>query len=1085
MNCYEKEGFIPVKINLFFRKAFMITKCLCFFIVLSTLQSFASNDGNLIVSSDYAAAPQQAKTITGTVTDQTGETMVGTNIMVQGTSIGGNTDIDGKFTINNVPANAVLIVTSIGYKEQQIRVGAANVYNIVMEENTEALDEVVVVGYGVTKKQTLAGAVSSIRTEEILQTKTENLVTNLQGKVSGLLIRQQSGDPGNFNNLISIRGYGAPLFVIDGVIRDRASDFAQLNPEDVENISILKDASAAIYGMNASNGVIVVTTRKGHEGKARVTYSGMYGLKMPTGMDLMMNAYDFRLMDNEMARNTELAQIHTDATLEKFKNGEVGYQDWDWIDMYLHDMVPQNTHSLTISGGSDKVKYFASYAFNDDNGLYKTDINKYKRHNFRANFTAELTKGLSLYASSEVRFDTRQDARDEFIWNYKTLMVNDRGVGPYTLDNPNHLSDIAPEQKNAAALINKDIEGYRYWRNIRNVTLIDLRYEAPFLKGLEFLVRGSFETSSANYTNLQLQYQLYDYTFDTPTASKNQDRIQSELSLRERTYAMFQTNYRKKFGSHDVKAMFAVEGYNVRNDNVSATRQYADLYTNDIVNQGTSTTASNGGSRSFQRTAAYIGSIDYNFMEKYIVEASARYNGTYRYAPGKKWTLFPIIKAAWRLSEEEFIKSWLPEAVDQIKVRGSYGESGRDSGSAFAWIAGYSANAGRGSVLDGTSLTTAMTPPGVTGDKLSWITSTLSNVGIDVELKKGLLSGSFELFQRKNTGILTGTRLIPPPNTFGASLPDENLNSDMNLGMELELGTRGKIQDFSYSVNGNITYARQKRLHIEQGPRTSSWNNWTGNNVNRLVGRSFINTYSGRYTSLEEYETAPLLGGTRGNSRMLPGSFKIDDTNGDGRINDDDRTFSNWTYGDSGYDQMGSGSRINPPLQYGLTLQGNYKNFDLTMLFQGAALYSIQYSMDDIWGYGRFPTLQEKFFDRWRTTDPTADPYDPATKWTPGEWPALRKNRDNTTDGRVVDVWRPNGSYLRFKNIELGYTVPRALLNKAGISRARIYFNTNNIFTICNDKLKGSDPERQEADYNAGLAYPIMKAMNVGVNITF
>ena len=1076
MNYCKKEGFILTNMNLFFCKGFMMIGCLFFLITFGSLQPLAA---------------QQTKTISGTVTEKSGEPLIGVSISIKGTITGTISDINGNFTIQQVPVNAVLVASFIGFATQEINIGASNVYNFTMEEDDKLLDEIVVVGYGVQSKATLSGSVAVISADEITTTKSDNLVTNLQGKMPGLLIRQQSGEPGVFDNMMSIRGNGTPLVVIDGVRRDRdgINDLAQLNPEDVESISILKDASAAIYGMNAANGVIVVTTKKGEDGVAKISYSGLYGIKMPTGMELTMDAYSYRVLANEMERNIGImAPKYEDGILEKYRLGIDGHQDWDWIDMYMRRWVPQHNHTVTVRGGSGKVKYFTSLGYTEDNGLFASKIQKYQRYNFRTNLTAELTKNLSLNVSVAGRWDQNMRGREDFIWTYKTLMVNDRGVGPYTYWNPELLSDIDPEHKNAAALTNPDIEGYRLNRNMNTQTQAEFKYTAPFLKGLDFTLLGAFDTRTGNVSDLQRQYNLYNYwtLSDSPSATKNVDQYTNTLHLWQKSYVRFMANYNTKWKSHNLNLMGAVEAEGTRRDELMGRRQYADAYTQDIIDMGTSTTASNSGRREYTRLAAYFGRLNYDYDGKYLLEGVLRYNGSYRYAPSKRWVLFPSFSAGWRLSEEDFMKNLAP-FVDNLKLRASYGESGRDAGDAFQYVAGYSANAGRGTVFDGSSLTAAMIPPGLITDKLSWINTIMTNFGVDFDMWNGKLGGSIEYFQMKNTGILTDSRLNQPPNTFGATLGRENLNSDMSMGFDLGLTHKGKIEDFKYSVGANLTFSRVKRLHEERGPFSSSWDRWRNGQENRFTGRSLIYTYDGRYTSLDQYETAPLMGGSSGNSRSLPGSLRIDDNNGDGRINSDDQLYQNWAFGNTGY-RAGDNSpsqRVNPPLQFGFNMGAEYKNFDLNLLFQGAALYSIHYSMDDIWGYGRFPTLHKKFEDRWHTVNITDDPYNPATQWIEGYYPALRANRDGTPDNWVTDVWRPKATYLRMKNVELGYTLPRAALRAIGLERARIFVNGNNLLTFCRRELKDADPERQENEFNANLAYPIMKAVNFGININF
>ncbi|MDR1259326.1 MAG: TonB-dependent receptor [Tannerellaceae bacterium] len=1029
-------------------------------------------------------ADQQARIISGTVTDEFGEPLIGVNVAVKGTTNGSVTDVNGNFTLQQVSEGSTLMISYVGHITQEILVGSQSFYLIVLREDTQSLDEVVVVGYGVQKKQTLSGSVTSIGAEDISSTKTENVISNIQGKMPGLLIRQRTGEPGVFDNLISIRGYGNPLVVIDGVTRpmeDGASELAQLNTDDIENISILKDASAAIYGMNAANGVIIVTTKKGQDGKARVSYSNLFGMKGATGMEMTVDAYTYRLMANEMQRNIGATPTYSDEILEKYRNNEPGYNDHNWLKMFLNDWAFQQQHNISVRGGTDKVKYFNSFAYAEDNGLLKGGNQKYNRFNFRSNTTAEIAKGLQLNVNVSGRLDNSEAPRDEFQWLYKILMINDRGKNWHTIDNENHLTSIEPERKNAYALADPDIDGYRRYKNFNYSANLEMTYKVPFVDGLTLGVLGAYDGYERNESKLHKMYDLYDYYTDEYVVTNGAGTYSNTIRLFQKVHARGQVNYTRSLGNHNFNVMGVAELTATRMDELQGMRRYAEFYTHDIINQGTATTASNSGFRRYGRLAAYLGRINYDYAGKYLLEGVVRYDGSYRYAPSKRWAFFPSVSAGWRLSEESFIKDNLA-FISNLKLRVSYGKSGYDAGNEFEYVAGYTAQSNSNSnymtdrsyVFEDGQATTGMVPPGVVNDNLSWVTSATSNIGVDLDLWHGKLGFVLDLFQRENTGLLA-SRIQSVPNTFGSTFPQENINSTVNRGFEISVTHRGQVgKDFNYSVSANFTYARTKELHYERAPHTSSWDRWVNGREDRYTGRMWLYEYEGQYTSLEEYETAPLLGGTQGNSKMLPGSYKITDLNGDGVIDGNDRQLDNWAQGN-----------LNPPMQFGFNLSASYRSFDLNALFQGAAGYSINYSNGDIWGYGRYPTLHEKFMDRWHTTGTTDDPYNPATSWIPGFYPALRSNFSNTTDQHSIDIWIPNAAYLRLKSLEIGYTIPRAVLRKTGIAGLRVFLNGFNLLTFCRKELRQADPEREERDWNANAAYPLMKTFNVGFNINF
>lgn len=1039
--------------------------------ILLTTEEIKSQPAPVTKSND-----QQQVTVTGIVTDGTNnEPMIGVNIQLKGTTTGTISGIDGSYTLS-FPArpDATLVFTFIGYASQEVPVANQNAVNVTMQADVLGLEEVVVVGYGTVKKETLTGSVANITASDIISTKSENLISNIQGKVSGLMVRQLTGEPGKFNNYVSIRGFGAPLVIIDGVVRDGTSEMAQLNSDDIESMSVLKDAAAAIYGMNAANGVIIVTTKKGQEGKAQFSYSNLLGFKGATGLEYTVDAYTYRVMKNEMDRNSGTTETYTPEILERYRLGEPGYTDTDWINLTMHDNVFQQSHNFSVRGGTNAVKYFNSFGYTEDNGLLKSGIQYYRRYNLRSTTTADLNKNLKLNVSVAGRIDANQSPREAFLWTYKTIMVNDRGINYHTIANDDHLSVIPPESKNAFALINPDIDGYNRQRNIQFQSTIDLAYSVPQVPGLVIAAVGAFDQSITNSSYLQKSYDLYDYFTDEYSQTTGSDQYSNTIGLFQRAVARGQATYTKSVGKHKLNATGVVEFTGTRGDNIYAKRLYADLFTNDIIDQGTSTTASNSGYRNFGRYAAYIGRVNYDFAGKYLIEAVGRYDGSYRYARVNRWAFFPSASIGWRLSEESFIKDNI-SVISNLKLRASYGESGTDAGNPFAYYSAYTASNSNGYIFNDGSLAVGMVAPGVVNDDLTWVTSKISNVGVDFELWKGKLGGAVEVFERRNTGLLA-TLIQSVPNTFGASFPQANVNSNLNHGFEIMLTHRNRIgSDFNFGVTANYTFTRTKRLHVENGGYSSSWDYWRNSTTERYAGYMGLYEYDGVYESIEEYETAPLLGGTAGNSKMLPGSYKLTDINGDGIINSNDQTYDHWTYGS-----------VNPPMQYGLTLDASYKGFDLNLLFQGAAGYSINYRNNDIWGYGRYPTLHEKFLDRWHTVNTTDDPYNPSTEWASGFFPALRNyNYNNTTEANVIDIWRPSATYLRLKSLEIGYTLPKNVISKIGLSNGRVFVNGNNLLTFCNKLLRDADPERQEADWDANLNYPLMKSYNFGVNINF
>lgn len=1037
--------------------------------VLLILMFFCVNYS--VIASDHIQ--QQKKQITGTIVDISGESIIGANVIEKGTTNGTVTDANGRFSLS-VDDDAVLEVTYIGYLTQEVNSTGRNTLNIIIEEDTQALDEVLIIGYGTQRKETLTGAVSSISASDIVSTKSANTVINMQGKIPGLLFRPSSGEPGDFGSALSIRGFGTPVIVIDGVVRDRsgAEDLAQLNSDDIESISMLKDASAAIYGMNAANGVIIVTTKKGRNEKVSFSYSGMMGVGNPVGLPEIMTAYEHRLITNEMQRNVGNPNYYSDEILEKFKNGEPGYTNWDWIDMYFHKVTePKFTHNLSARGGTDKLNFFTSLGYTNDKGIIKSNIQNYERYTLRSNISAELTNNLDMNLMISGRMDNRQAMAGIFFDLYRVLMINDRGVGPFT--ETGHYSAIPPNNINPASLISIDGAGYRRWRNTALNSQIDFTYTAPFLKDLKFNLLGAFDTQNTNYSQLQRQVDLYDYHDDFfVQKSRNINQYRNTTGSFEKAYVKLQANYNLSIDDHSFAIMGAVEASQERSDNLSGHRQYSDIYTIDVLNMATESTQTNYGGREYRRFAGALTRLNYDYKSKYLLEAMVRRDGSYRYAPNRRWATFPSVSVGWRVSEEDFFRNNI-SFISDLKLRASYGKSGFDQGNQFEYIAAYTLDNSRNYIFNEGEYTSGMRAPGVVNDRLSWVTSEFYNAAFDAEMLNGKLTATLEYFERHNKGLL-GSRIHEVPNTFGASFPQENINSNLNKGLELALNYRDMVGDFRYSIGANVTYARTKQIYSERAPFTSQYERWLYGTDNRYTDvATLIAEYDGHYTSLEELETAPLHGDDLGNYLMLPGSYKIRDLNGDGMIDGKDFHFEGWTY------------NANPPLQFGIPVELGFRSWDLSFLLTGSSLFAVNMVPYDIWGYGSNPSTPKRFEDRWHPEDPNADRWDPNTVWIPGKYATLRNDNTGTSENYETPLHRPKITYVRLKSAEIGYTLPQTFTSRIGVGNTRFFLNGFNLLTFADKIIRQYDPEKFEGLYDAGMTNPSMRSFNFGVNITF
>jgi TonB-linked SusC/RagA family outer membrane protein len=986
------------------------------------------SDRKIILAPEYlltrSKEDNQAELLTGVVTDaETGEFMQGVNVWLKNSAAGTITGTAGEFTLSPPDGTDSMLFSFVGYVSLEVPVTSEKVFNITLVRDVLSLDEVIVVGYGSQRKETLSGSVAAIRSEDIVTTRSTSVASSIQGKIPGVMIRQRTAEPGTFSSLISVRGFGSPLLVIDGVARDDMADFERLNPEDIESISVLKDASAAIFGMNADNGVVIVTTRRGIAGKTKLSYSSIFTLKEPTTTDRQMTvpASTYVLMKNEMDRNTGTNQgsppTYSDVEIEKWRLGsEPGYQDYNWYRLTLSPTTTQQHHNFSISGGNNAVTFYTSLGYLKDNGLFTTRINYYDKYTFRTNIDARISNGLNMKISVAGKYDFKQEPQGGYFWLFKGIITASRMVGPFTLNYPGRFAINPTDNRNNLARITEEVSGYQRTINTQYQTTIDLNYDLPFAKGLSVGIIGAYDGNVSRTPNLNKFYYLYDYETGEP-GNRGMSTYQERITDYNRRMLQTRLSFRRTTaGGHNISGTLVHEMKKTFSAWVQGKRQYDNLYTHDVINQGSTTNQTTAGTRTEEAFMSYLGRLNYDFKRKYLLEFSFRHDGSYRYSPDKRWAFFPAGSAGWRVSEESFFKNNL-SVISNLKLRGSYGKMGSDAGIPFQYIPGYSfSNISGGYVFDNNILTLGMIPPGVVNNYLSWVSTATTDIGVDLDLWNGKAGITFDWFRKYREGLLS-TRASAVPNTFGTSFPQENLNSDVRKGYELELSHRNRLGRLEYNVSANVTYSRLYRLDVEMSPYRSTWQEWKNGSDGgyRIQNRRWMYLSDGQYQDRTEItENAPLIGGSNGNSRMLPGMQIIKDVNNDGIINSNDQLPAGWT-----------GVGANPPLHFGLSGGGKWMNFDFNILFQGSALFMIERSPSDVWGYGNFPVLFERYMDRWRMEDPLADPWDPATTWNPGKFGPLTSSKEGTTMRMYTDMWYTPADYLRIKSVELGYTLPK------------------------------------------------------------
>ncbi|MCD7925085.1 MAG: TonB-dependent receptor, partial [Bacteroides sp.] len=922
----------------------------------------------------------QGKSVTGTVTDPNGEAIIGASVLVKGSTNGTITDFEGNFTLQNVNDNAVLQISYIGYVTQDIPVKGKNAVRVILKEDTETLDEVVVVGYGTQKKVTLTGAVSAVKSDDIIATKNENAQNMLTGKVAGLRVVQKSAEPGAFNNNFDIRGMGAPLIIIDGIPRDNLS---RIDPNDIESLSVLKDASAAIYGVRAANGVVLITTKSGKSEKTELNYSGNIGWQMPSGLPHVVDAVDWMTLWNEKKmKNVDGGSLRfSDDDFAPYLNGTK--ESTDWYDAVIRKTAPQTQHNISATGGNEKTHFYMSAGYQGQEGIFKSGDFDYERFNLRSNITTQLAKYLKVDLNVTGIMDKQERPWESADMIIRSLWRSAPIQSIYANDNPEYLQQGLVDGSNPVAMMNKDITGYNQWNRKWFQSSVSATYDVPGVKGLSAKAVFSYDFNMEDNKKYQKSYNQYNYqevdnTY-RPNVRNNPSKLTREYYRKELLLYQFSLNYTNTFNqAHNVNALILWEGSKRTGDNFYALRELGldldQLFAGNTTNQvGYMNT--DGGALYDKANLGLVGKFGYDYKSKYLAEFSFRYDGSSMFMSGEQWGFFPAASVGWRFSEENFWKDSKLSFITNAKLRASYGKMGDDSASSYQFITGYyypaSGDNNRlpgGHVFDGTYVNSASNK-GIANRNITWYIAKTFDVGIDLEGWNGLIGLSADYFRRSRSGLLA-TRAGSLPSEVGANLPQENLDSDLTQGIELELNHRNHIGEFSYTAKGIFALTRIKKKHVERARSGNSYENWRNNENNRYKGIWWGYGDNGRYTSYEDIANSDIYVGRD----RLPGDYIYVDWDGDGQITDHDR------YPIAMRDLGG------PLINFSLDLGAQYKGFDLNVLFQGAAKVYCAYGeqlREPLWG-SDYSNAMTQFMDRWHPVDPKADPYDPNTQWVSG-----------------------------------------------------------------------------------------------------
>lgn len=1020
--------------------------------------------------------------VTGHVADATGEPIIGANVTVKGTTVGTITDIDGNFTLEVGSTDGTLVVSFIGYKSAEAAIKGKSPINVILQEDTETLDEVVVVGYGTQNRKSLTGAISDVKSESLTRSVSTTTAGALSGKIAGISTRAKDARPGKGISL-EIRNMGAPLYVIDGIpyggntgndwlVNSEVSGndvFNSLNIEDIESITVLKDASAAIYGLRASNGVVLVTTKKGKKNeKVSINVNGYYGWQNLTRFPELANAeqYTRGLAEAAQNRGEDPNSVYTKEELAKWAAGtEKGYKSYDYYDMIMRKNVPQYHVNASVTGGSERTNYYLSVAHTSQEAMMP-DFN-YQRTNFQLNLDTKITNRFTIGAQVSGRYEKTNDVGlpgGDGYYSAILAVFKMRPIdSPYVNDNPNYIRNIDSYRNgyNPAAF-RRDIAGYK--DSMTRYANINAYAQYDFGFGLTAKATFSYGYTNSRFDGYQYAYQIYTYdeASDTynGTNAAGRWRLQIDRSVPTR-YMQLQLNYNKQIKDHNISAVLGYEAsdydWSKKTYGTEPSTDYLPLLQMDEIN-------SFGDEWSYEARAGWLARVNYDYAHKYLVELLARYDGSYLYAPSQRWGFFPGASIGWRISEENFFAP-LKSVVDDLKIRASIGQTGTESGvSLFGYLSGYNWNQGS-AVLDG-EYVTGLNQRGLPVTNLSWTKNTTKNIGFDLTMFGNRLTISADAFRKDITGVPAARYDVLLPSEVGYSLPNENLNKQAYIGTEAMATWTDHIGDFNYRVSGNITFSRYRNIESYKPRFSNSWDEYRNSSEDRWGGIYWGYQVIGQFQSEEEIKNYPVNLDGQGNTTLLPGDLIYKDVNNDGVINSMDER------------PIGFPEGWAPILSFGGNIGLEWKGIDLNIDFSGGAMQGWRQNYELTNAYhngGNSPAYLLE--DRWHRLDL----YDPESEWVPGRYPAIR-NGEFAYNNKNSDFWLHNVHYLRISNLEIGYSLPTWMLKPIHAQKVRIYGSVSNLCSFDNVHQYGIDPEITAA---AAVVYPQQRTFLVGFNVTF
>jgi len=992
---------------------------------------------------------QQQKTISGKVVTDNGEPLPGVTVFVKGTTSGTVTDMNGKFSFSAPSSAQMLVFSFVGYITQEVAIAGKTAVDVVLIPQVTDLSEVVVVGYGTQRKVTSTGAVVSAVGDDIIKSPAINVTNNLVGRLPGLTAVTRSGEPGYDGATLRIRGSNtlgdnSPLIVVDGVPN---RGLERLNPNDIENVTILKDASAAIYGSQAANGVILVTTKRGDIGKPKITINLANGYNQPTRIPEMADAAQYSEMLNEIAFYKNPGggrfQKYSSDDLKKFADGSDpwGHPNTDWFNEVFKPWSNQNNQNVSISGGTDNMKYFLSVGAKFQDAYYNNSATYYKQYDFRTNIDGKLSKNISITFDVAGREEYRNFPTRSSGAIFRMLMRGKPNM-PAFWPNGDPGPDI--EYGDNPAVTTTDATGYDRDKWYILESNLGTVINVPWIKGLTLTGNASIDKAFRFHKRFETPWYLYSWDGNADHVTTKGKRgldapqLTEEMSdgqkINLNAYATYETTL---FDVHTFKIMAGTERRSGMNDYFSAFRKnYISSAVDQLFAGASDQYMSNNGSGSQNAYLSYFGRVNYDLSKKYLVEFVWRYDGSYKFPENKRFGFFPGVSVGWRVSEENFWKENI-SFISDFKLRASWGQTGNDRIAEYQYLTTYGYMSNRTYVF-GSSDAKLLNETKIPNPDVTWEVANQANIGFDATLLQQKLTVSAEYFDNLRTQILIQRNASVPTST-GLTLPPENIGKVRNRGVEGTIGYHSALGDLNYSVSVNGSYSKNKIIFWDETPGIPEWQRSTG----RPMESSLYYEAIGIFKDQAAVNAYPHWAGAQ------PGDVIFRDVNDDKKID--------------GLDRVRYEKNNFPRFIGGFTLDVTYKQFDLTLLFQGAA-GAEQYISPESGEIGNY--YKEYADNRW-TPENTETDY-------PRTW-----NRDEEYwRSQANTIWLRNTDYIRLKNLELGYTLPSSVNKIIGFQGLRIFLNGLNLFTI--DKTKLIDPET-----TAGTSYAPQRVINGGITLTF